>query len=389
MHEVELRILDSLETIPTAEWDSLANGNPTLRHAFLQSMIDSGCTTAASGWLPQFLTLWRPADSGDGKPTLCGAVPLYVKGHSYGEYVFDWAWAEAYQRHGLDYYPKLLAAVPFTPCGGGRLLARTTADRRLLIDGLLNLARDSEVSSLHVLFAEPDEHKLLVDAGMMARAAVQFHWRNAGYRDFTDFLATLSHDKRKKLKQERRRVAEAGITFRRVSGGDIRDDDWDFFASCYKRTYREHLSTPYLNREFFGLIGERMAENVLLVIAEHNGIPIASALNLFDTHTLYGRYWGKTEFHHGLHFETCYYQALEFCIERGIQVFEGGAQGEHKLARGFLPVKCHSAHWLKHPQFARAVEGFLEREAGGIDHYVNELEGSSPYRKPLDSDAKL
>ncbi len=389
MHEVELKVLDNLETVPAAEWDALANGNPTLRHAFLQSMIDAGCTTATTGWLPQFLTLWRPTDSGNGKQTLCGAVPLYVKGHSYGEYVFDWAWAEAYQRHGLDYYPKLLAAVPFTPCGGGRLLARTATDRRLLIDGLLNLARDSDVSSLHVLFAEPDEHKMLLDAGMMARTAVQFHWHNAGYHDFTDFLATLSHDKRKKLKQERRRVAEAGITFRRVSGEDIRDDDWDFFASCYRRTYREHLSTPYLNREFFGLIGERMAENVLLVIAEHNGIPIASALNLFDTHTLYGRYWGKTEFHASLHFETCYYQALEFCIERGIQVFEGGAQGEHKLARGFLPVKCHSAHWLKHPQFARAVEDFLERESGGIDQYVNELEGSSPYRRPPGSDKKL
>jgi uncharacterized protein len=389
MHEVELKVLDDLATVPATDWDGLTGGNPTLRHAFLQSMIEAGCTDAESGWLPQFLTLWRPTDNGDGKQTLCGAVPLYVKGHSYGEYVFDWAWADAYNRHGLDYYPKLLAAVPFTPCSGARLMARTAADRKLLVDGLLNLARQSDVSSLHVLFAGDEEHRMLIGAGMMARTAVQFHWNNANYENFDQFLATLSHDKRKKVKQERRRVVDAGIRFRRLTGADITEADWDFFARCYQRTYREHLSTPYLNREFFGLIGERMAENVLLIIAEHNGHPIASALNLFNQQTLYGRYWGTQEFHSGLHFETCYYQALEFCIDHDIQVFEGGAQGEHKLARGFLPVKCHSAHWLKHTQFARAVEDFLERETGGIDNYVNELEGSSPYRKTLDSKDKL
>ena len=377
MREVTLKVLDSLATAPAMAWDALTNGNPTLSHAFLQSMIDAGCTTIATGWLPQFLTLTREID---GRESLTGAVPLYLKTHSYGEYVFDWAWAEAYQRHNLDYYPKLLAAVPFTPCTGARVMALTSADRSRLVEGMLTLAAQNDVSSLHVLFPEEHEQRLLVAAGMMPRSSVQFHWRNAGYRNFDEFLATMSHDKRKKLKQERRRVRDADITFRHVDGTAIREDDWDFFFSCYHRTYRAHLSTPYLNREFFGLIGERMPANILLIVAERGGQPIASAMNIFSATTLFGRYWGAHEFHSGLHFETCYYQALEFCIERGIAVFEGGAQGEHKLARGFLPVKCRSAHWLKHPQFAKAVEDFLLREAGGVDHYVDELNESAPYK---------
>ena len=377
MREYELKILDSLIGIAPADWDALADDNPTLCHAYLQSMIDAGCTTAKSGWLPQFLTLWRDID---GQQTLCGAVPLYVKSHSYGEYVFDWAWADAYQRHGLEYYPKLLAAVPFTPCSGGRLLARTSADRKILVDGLINLAGQSDVSSLHVLFPNVDDHQHLTNAGMMPRTSIQFHWQNAGYTRFDDFLATMSHDKRKKVKQERRKVSEAGITFKRLVGTDITTEDWDFFVECYNHTYQAHFSTPYLNRKFFGLIGERMPDNILLIVAEREGQPVASALNLFSEQTLYGRYWGALEFHSGLHFETCYYQALEFCIERGIQLFEGGAQGEHKLARGFLPAKCHSAHWLKHPEFATAVEDFLRRESGGIERHVNELSESSPFK---------
>ena len=377
MREVELKVMDSLGSIASQEWDALTDDNPTIRHAFLQSMIDAGCTTAKTGWLPQFLTLWRELD---GRQSLCGAVPLYVKSHSYGEYVFDWSWAEAYQRHGLEYYPKLLSAIPFTPCSGGRLLARTTADRKILLDGLLSLAEQSDVSSLHVLFPDAQEHELLITKGMMPRTSIQFHWQNTGYKSFDDFLATMSHDKRKKVKQERRKVVDAGITFKRLVGTEITDADWDFFVECYDHTYRAHFSTPYLNRKFFGLIGKRMPENVLLIVAEREGKRIASALNLFNERTLYGRYWGALAFHSGLHFETCYYQALEFCIERGIQVFEGGAQGEHKLARGFLPVKCHSAHWLKQPQFAKAVEDFLRRESGGMERYVDELGESSPFK---------
>lgn len=382
MREVDLRVSDTLSHLNPTDWDALTGGNPTLRHAFLQSLVDAGCTSAETGWLPQFLTLWR-ADR-DGRKRLCGAVPLYLKGHSYGEYVFDWAWAEAYHRHGLDYYPKLLAAVPFTPCTGARLMAHTAADREMLLAGLLSLARRNEISSLHILFPTAEEHRSMVAAGMMARTAVQFHWQNADFASFDEFLATMSHDKRKKVKQERRRVADAGITFRRLVGGDIGAADWDFFTRCYERTYREHHSTPYLNRAFFDLIGERMPENILMIVAEREGRPIASALNLFNQATLYGRYWGAMEFHSGLHFETCYYQALAFCIERGIAVFEGGAQGEHKLARGFLPVACQSAHWLKDARFARAVEDFLVHETGGIAQYVNELADSSPFRGSQD-----
>lgn len=380
MREPALRIIESLAGVDPLVWDALVNDNPTLRHAFLQSLIDSGCTTAANGWQPQFLTMWeRPASPG-GDERLCGAVPLYLKGHSYGEYVFDWAWAEAYQRNGLAYYPKLVAAVPFTPCTGTRLLARTVAERKLLVTGLLNLAEQNHVSSLHILFAGESEHSVLCNAGMMSRTSIQFHWRNTGYSNFDEFLAAMNHDKRKKIRQERRRVSAAGITFRRVTGAEITEADWDFFAGCYERTYREHHSTPYLNRAFFGMLGQRMAENILLVIAERSGTPVASAMNLFNSETLFGRYWGSHEYHSGLHFETCYYQALEFCIDRGIKKFEGGAQGEHKLARGFLPEKCHSAHWLKHPRFADAVETFLRRETGGIEQYVNELESSSPFK---------
>ena len=341
-------------------------------------MIDAGCTTAKSGWLPQFITLWREIA---GEKTLCGAVPLYLKNHSYGEYIFDWAWADAYARAGLDYYPKLAAAVPFTPCGGARLAVQDEKDRAFLIAAMLELGHQRGVSSIHVLFPSVAEQGALVAAGFMARTSVQFHWRNAGYKTFDAFLATFSHDKRKKLKQERRKVEAAGITFQRKVGADISEADWDFFNARYRNTYREHRSTPYLNREFFALIGERMPQNVLLVIAEREGKPIAAALNLFDQQTLYGRYWGTEEFHSGLHFETCYYQALAFCIERGITIFEGGAQGEHKLARGFLPVQCHSAHWLKEPRFAKAVEDFLARERGGVAQYVDELKEHQPYRQ--------
>ncbi|MBL8510866.1 MAG: N-acetyltransferase [Betaproteobacteria bacterium] len=383
-----LRIIDSLNSIAANQWDALCQqqdtANPTLRHAFLQSLIDAGCTTAETGWLPQFLTLWRESETHP--PQLIGAVPLYVKGHSYGEYIFDWAWAEAYERAGRDYYPKLLAAVPFTPCTGARLMANTDADREHLIQALLQIARHSETSSLHILFPTTAELTQLTAHGFLARSAVQFHWQNqspdgAAYPSFDDFLATLNHDKRKKIKQERRKISEAGIQFRHLVGRDISAAAWDFFTECYQRTYHEHRSTPYLNRTFFGLISERMPENLLLIIAHRAGRPIAAALNLFNSHTLYGRYWGSHEYHPGLHFETCYYQALAFCIAHGIQTFEGGAQGEHKLARGFLPIKCHSAHWLKAPQFARAVEDFLQREQVGIDHYIDELQDSQPYKR--------
>ena len=368
------RILESLDAVDPARWNALAGGNPTLAHAFLDSLHRSGCAAPRSGWAPQYLSLW----SGD---TLAGAVPLYVKSHSYGEYVFDWAWADAYERHGIAYYPKLLCAVPFTPATGARLLAADDATRAKLARALLDTAKSSKVSSLHVLFPEESDATALRGLGLMERRGVQFHWRNASYESFESFLAALSHDKRKKIRQERKRVANEGVTFRRLTGHEATGADWDFFNSCYRRTYREHHSTPYLNRAFFGMIAERMPDNVLLVIAERDGRPIAAALDLFNQDALYGRYWGSVEYVPGLHFEACYYQALEFCIERGIALFEGGAQGEHKHARGFLPHETRSFHWLAHPAFARAIDEYLEREGEHISGYIDELNDRSPFRQ--------
>ncbi len=366
-----VRILDSLAAVDTAQWDSLTGGHPFLSHAFLHALHETGCASEATGWLPQYVTLW-------GDNELVGALPLYLKTHSYGEYVFDWAWADAYNRHGLDYYPKLLSAIPFSPVSGPRLLAADVATRRALIEAALALAH--RLSSLHCLFPPGDEALEWQAAGLMLRQGVQFHWENRGYRDFEDFLAQLSHDKRKKIRQERRRVREAGVVLRRLCGSDITPEHWRFFTRCYNLTYRAHHSTPYLNLAFFERLGATMPDNVLLILAERDGAPLAATLNIYSREALYGRYWGAIEHVPMLHFEACYYQALEFCIERGIKVFEGGAQGEHKLARGFLPTKTWSAHWLQHPSFANAVEDFLAREAKGINRYVDELNDHTPFK---------
>jgi predicted N-acyltransferase len=369
-----LRILDSLQGVKAGDWNALAGGNPTVAYEFLDSLHASGCASARTGWSPRFPSLWE----GD---RIVAAAPLYVKAHSYGEYVFDWGWADAYERHGLAYYPKLLCAVPFTPATGPRLLAAGPAERARLAQALLELARDTQVSSLHVLFPSAADAEALRAAGMLERSGIQFHWRNGGYRDFDDFLAALSHDKRKKIRQERRRVQESGATLRRVTGREATPADWDFFHSCYRRTYREHRSTPYLTREFFARVAARMPDNVLLVIAEHGSKPIAAAFDLFGPQALYGRYWGSVEYVPGLHFEACYYQAIEFCIERGIALFEGGAQGEHKHARGFLPEATRSFHWLAHPAFNRAVDEFLSEEGAHVSAYVDELNDRTPFRK--------
>ena len=382
LNEFDLRVLDDLSGVDAADWNRLAGGHPLLSYEFFHALHQTGCAAADSGWLPQFLTLWDEAApnraSGSAAPRLRAAMPLYLKSHSYGEYVFDWAWADAYQRHGLAYYPKLLAAIPFSPVSGSRLLATTDAERAALVRAALALAQNT--SSLHVLFPQPAEAALMQAAGMMLRSGVQFHWTNPGYGSFDEFLAQLSHDKRKKIRQERRKVRDAGVSFRRLRGDEIRESDWALFARCYKQTYRAHRSTPYLNLEFFQRLGQTMPRHVLLIVAELEGRPIASALNLYSQDTLYGRYWGALEYLPCLHFETCYYQALEFCIEEKIQLFEGGAQGEHKLARGFLPVKTQSAHWLAHPEFSDAVERFLEREQQGIASYVDELNEHSPFK---------
>jgi predicted N-acyltransferase len=372
-------IVSSLSAIGQADWDALValqeDPNPFLSFAFLHALHESGSATPETGWQPQYIALY------DGDEQLAAALPLYVKGHSYGEYVFDWAWANAYQEHGLDYYPKLLSAIPFTPVTGPRLLARDASARAALVDVLVKTQKATDVSSTHVLFPPDDQAQQLADAGFLLRSGVQFHWMNAGYATFDDFLATLEQKKRKNIRAERRKVREAGVSLRRVRGPDITDEEWRFFTRCYRNTYAEHFSKPYLNLDFFRRIGKTMPDNLLLVIAERDGHPIAASLVVHDKTTLYGRYWGALEHVPCLHFETAYYQPLEFCIEQGIQVFEGGAQGEHKMARGFLPTRTWSAHWLAHPSFLDAVARFLEREAGGIDDYIDELNDRNPFRR--------
>ena len=373
--EIEVHVLPSLEAIDAASWDALAGGQPFLRHAFLRGLESTGCVGPNTGWSAAHVALRH-------RDRWVAAAPLYQKTHSYGEYVFDWAWARAYEQHGLEYYPKLLCAVPFTPVAGPRLLTAEPRWLPALVDALGQVRDELGSSSLHVLFPGEAERTALVAGGAMLRQGVQFHWHNAGYADFEAFLATLHRDKRKKIRQERRRVADAGVTLRRVPGQTADAELWGFFHRCYRQTYREHGSTPYLNRAFFDHLGQTLGDHVLLVIAERAGRPIAAALDIYDGERLWGRHWGALEHVPGLHFEACYYQGIEFCIERGIQVFEGGAQGEHKLARGFLPVTTWSAHQIGDPRFAAAIADFLQREGQGIAHYVDELEDHAPYRKP-------
>jgi hypothetical protein len=364
-----VKVVDSLDGVDAAEWNALAGGQPFVRHEFLCALIATGCAVARTGWAPQFLLVRRAG-------ALVAAMPLFAKSHSYGEYVFDWAWAEAYERHGIDYYPKLLGAVPFTPVRGPRLLGK---EPDLLLDAALALARDT--SSLHILFPRDDEIPHFVAQGMLIRRTVQFHWRNAGYADFDDFLRRMTHARRKNIRQERRRVREAGVRCTWVEGPALERRHWEFFNRCYRRTYAEHRSSPYLSLDFFLRVGAALPDNLALLVAEREGRPIAAAFFFKDETTLYGRYWGAIEHVPLLHFECCYYQAIEYAIRHGLKLFEGGAQGEHKLWRGLLPVEAPSAHWLAHPKFARAVESFLEREGAGIARYVDELCEHTPFKK--------
>jgi len=382
LNDYVIRVLPSPSDVSPEAWNALlaaqAEPSPFMRHEYLSALTDSRSATPDSGWLPHFVTLWQGEQ-------LQAACPLYVKDHSYGEYVFDWAWANAYEQHGLAYYPKAVVAVPFTPVPGARLLARDAESRTLLVQGLIALCKQLELSSLHLLFGADADIAACTEAGLMLRNTVQFHWTNAQYADFDAFLASLSHDKRKKIRQERRKVADAGVRFRWSRGADIGKADWDFFYRCYERTYREHGNPPYLTRDFFRRMADTMPEAWLLFVAERDGKPMASSLIALSTEpdsplVAYGRYWGALERVDCLHFEACYYQPLAWCIEHGAQRFEGGAQGEHKMARALMPVKTTSAHWLAHPSFADAVERFLEREGAGIENYMDHLGERSPFK---------
>jgi predicted N-acyltransferase len=372
-----IRVLRAPGEVPAAAWNELlaqAGGSPFMRHEYLAAMHESGSATAATGWDPHFVTLWR----GD---VLEAACVLYFKDHSYGEYVFDWAWANAYEQHGVRYYPKGLTAVPFTPVPGPRLLARDAAARAALVAEVLTLCRRSKLSSFHLLFGNDDDIAACAAHGLMLRHTVQFHWTNAGWSTFDEFLGSLSQEKRKKIRQERRKVADAGVTFRALEGAAITQADWDFFYRCYERTYLEHGNAPYLTRDFFRRMQATMPENWLLFVAERQGKRIAGSLIGIADGVAYGRYWGALERVDSLHFEACYYQPLAWCIANGFRSFEGGAQGEHKMARALLPVKTSSAHWLAHPAFADAVEKFLAREGKGVESYLEHLQERSPFRR--------
>ena len=371
------RIVTSLSDVGETQWNHLLSlqttSNPFLSYAFLHALHESGSACANTGWQPRYITLW---DGG----ILVAAMPLYEKMHSYGEYVFDWAWADAYQRNGFHYYPKLLSAIPFTPVTGGRLLARDVQTQIALLNALKDIQKKGEYSSTHILFPPIEGAQLLQAAGFLLRSGVQFHWINRDYYDFEDFLSQMEQKKRKNIRAERRKVSEAGVQFRQVAGSNMTKDDWIFFKRCYDHTYSDHHSSPYLNLDFFLRIGASMPANLRLIFAERNGKPIAASLLVHDDDTLYGRYWGCLEHVPCLHFETAYYQAIEFCIAKKIKVFEGGAQGEHKMARGFLPQKTCSAHHLVQPEFFDAVAHFLERETDGIARYFNELNDRIPFK---------
>ena len=366
-----------------ADWDALrSDGNPFIRFRYLLAMEESGSACAATGWQPLHATLWRV--DAQGVKTLCAACPLYCKAHSYGEYVFDWAWARAYEQHGLAYYPKLLAAVPFTPVSGLRLLATDDAARSQLLGHILAYCRAQNLSGLHLLFLTEADRNACMRSGLMQRSGVQFHWNNAGWSSFEDFLTSLKHDKRKKIHQEQRSVQDAGIHFMVSEGRHISDSEWDFFYRCYTQTYLEHGNAPYLSRAFFQAMQKDMPESWLLFTAHHrsDAAPIACSLIALNTErtVAYGRYWGALARVQNLHFDACYYQPLRWCIEHGIGRFEGGAQGQHKIARALMPCPTYSAHWIAQAQFSSAISDFLVQEQTSIDEYQTLLLQHSPFK---------
>lgn len=392
------RVFTEVQQIPAPAWNALlaqqAVPTPFMRHEYLAALETSGSATLETGWQPCFVTLWE-------NDALIAACPLYAKNHSSGEYVFDWAWARAYAENGLEYYPKAVIAVPFTPVPGSRLLARDAQVRALLARTVRRWVQTQDGwSSIHALFTEDADLAACLADGWMQRGGVQFHWNNQAahamgaraLRDFDDFLAQLQQEKRKKIRQERRKVAQAGVTFQALRGSEIQAGDWDFFYECYARTYYEHGNAPYLAREFFTSMATQMPENWLLFIAARDGQRIAASLIALNAAAAagcgapdgvaYGRYWGALERVDCLHFEACYYQPIEWCIAHGVAHFEGGAQGEHKMARALLPTPTASAHWIAHPGFADAVDRFLEREGAGVQAYLEELHAHSPLRQP-------
>ena len=375
MSEIMARIAPGVGSIAAEDWDACAGtGNPFLSHAFLSALEDSGSAVSRAGWQPVPIVI----DGADGKPD--GILPAYAKSHSQGEYVFDHAWADAWERAGGQYYPKLQIAVPFTPAPGPRLLLRDPAAAPALIAAAEAMVAEHDLSSAHATFITEEQKPLFEAAGWMIRTGSQFHWFNEGYRDFGDFLGALSSRKRKAIRKERE-GAQAAVEIRHLTGAEIGEAEWDAFWAFYQDTGSRKWGQPYLTRPFFTLLGERMGDRVLLMLAYRHGRPVAGALNLIGADTLYGRYWGCTEEIPFLHFELCYYQAIDAAIARGLSRVEAGAQGEHKLARGYRPVPTWSAHYIPHAGFRRAVEDFLSRERRAMEEQIELLDEMAPFRK--------
>jgi predicted N-acyltransferase len=386
---LKLQSHKSIESIPSKDWNNLldlATCSPFIQHEYLNALEQSGCVSEETGWQPYHFTLTDDQDQ------LLAAIPLYLKSHSYGEYVFDWSWANAFKEHGINYYPKLLSAIPFTPVQGTRILGQDPEARSLLIKAIKDFAVQENISSIHILFPNEEELSNAIDLGFMKRDAIQFHWKNIGInsedgklKSFDEFLRTLNKKHRNNILRERKSIQQLNISFIHILGNQITDLDWEHFYNCYSNTYFEHGSAPYLNIEFFKMIGKSLASNIHLTIAKQDEVRIAAALifrNRNATHEVaYGRYWGALKHIPNLHFETAYYQAIEFCISEGISTFEGGAQGEHKIHRGMSPVSLSSAHYIKDAQFAKAIENFLNREGSAIDSYRSDLEDHLPFKK--------
>ncbi len=366
----------SFKNINQREWNDLTKSNPFLKLEFFQSLEASNSIGESTGWYP-----FPAIVSHEGR--IIGASPIFLKQHSYGEYVFDWSWAEAYQKYGESYYPKIVSCIPFTPVSGPRVFGSDASIKKNIVEQIEKLAYGNKMSSSHILFCGESEADIYQDTKWMPREGVQFKWLNKNYKNFEEFLSQLSHDKRKKIKQERKKIQDLGLKIKKVKGTEIIESDLDFFYTCYCNTYQEHHSNPYLTRNFFSLIRESMPENILLILAYEGDIAIAGSFFIYDDKNLYGRYWGSKSFYPGLHFELSYYQGQEFCIENGIAVFEGGAQGEHKLARGFEPFNTFSYHRIFDEKFEHAIKDFLRREKSGIDQYTNELNERAPYKTDL------
>ncbi len=374
---MKVTVYDSIADIDGDAWDALAGDTyPFLSHAFLSLAESTGSVTPDAGWTPRHLGL---EDAG----VLRAVMPLYEKTHSWGEFVFDWAWAHAYEQAGIDYYPKLVSAVPFTPAPSSRILRADPDDGEaapLLLNAGVQLAKDTECSSLHILFPAADEIALLEKAGFLLRKDCQFHWQNRDYRDFDEFLATFTSAKRKKARRDRRKVRDQGIHFRRLKGAALDNETWSIVYALIARTFMLRGSLPYFNQAFFEGLSAELPDNVLVILAEIDSHAVAAAVFYESETTLYGRYWGSDGHYDALHFETCYYQGIEYCIETGKQLFEPGTQGEHKIARGFSPVTTWSAHWLARPEFANAIGRYLDAEGRHIDRYIESVDAHTPYK---------